>query len=44
MADRAEDPRDVGVRDTPQEAVRDALKALGEPYASEMAEGVARND
>ena len=39
-ADLAEDSRDVGVGDTPQEAVRAALKALGEPYASEMAEGV----
>ncbi len=39
-ADLAEDSRDVGVGDTPQEAVRAALRALGEPYANEMAEGV----
>ena len=39
-ADLAEDSRDVGVGDTPQEAVRAALWALGEPYASEMAEWV----
>jgi len=39
-ADLAEDSRDVGVGDTPAEAVRAALKALGEPYASEMAAGV----
>jgi len=39
-ADLAEDSRDVGVGDTPQEAVRTALRALGEPYASEMAAGV----
>ena len=38
-ADLAEDSRDVRVGDTPQEAVRAALKALGEPYASEMAAG-----
>jgi hypothetical protein len=37
-ADLAEDSRDIGVGDTPQEAVRAALEALGEPYASEMAE------
>ena len=30
----AEDSRDVGVGDTAQEAVRAALRALGEPYAS----------
>ncbi len=41
-ADLAEDSRDVGIGDTPQEAVRAALKALGEPYASEMAEGTRR--
>jgi len=35
----AEDSRDVGVGDTLQEAVRGALKALGEPYASAMAKG-----
>ena len=38
-ADLAEDSRDVGVGDTEQEAVRASLKALGEPYASEMAVG-----
>ena len=36
-ADLAEDSRDVGVGDAPQEAVRAALRSLGEPYASEMA-------
>ena len=40
-ADLGEDSRDVGVEDTPQEAVRAAvraaLRALGEPHASEMA-------
>ena len=40
-ADLAEDSRDVGVADTPQEAVRAALRSLGEPFASEMAEGLA---
>ena len=39
-ADLAEDSLDVGVGDSPQGAVRAALKALGEPYATEMAEGV----
>jgi len=39
-ADPAEDSLDVGVGDTAQEAVRAAPRALGEPYASEMAEGV----
>jgi hypothetical protein len=39
-ADLAEDSRDVGVRDTPREAVRAALRSLGERYANEMAEGV----
>lgn len=39
-ADLGEDSRDVGVGETPQEAVRAALEALGEPYASEMAVGV----
>ena len=39
-ADLAEDSRDVGVEDTPQEAVRAALRSLGEPYASEMADEV----
>ena len=43
-ADLGEDSRDIGVGDTPQEAVRAALRSLGEPYASEMAEGVARRD
>jgi hypothetical protein len=38
-ADLAEDSRDIGVGDTPQEAVRAALESLGEPYASEMAKG-----
>jgi hypothetical protein len=44
IADLAEDSRDVGVGDTPQEAARAALKALGEPYASEMPAGVAPKD
>jgi hypothetical protein len=39
-ADLGEDSRDVGVGDTPQEAVKVALQALGEPYASEIAAGV----
>jgi hypothetical protein len=39
-ADIAEDSRDVGVGDTPQQAVKAALEALGEPYVSEMAKGV----
>ena len=39
-ADLGEESRDVGVGDTPREAVRAALKALGEPHASEMAEGL----
>jgi len=43
-ADPGEDPRDIGVGDTPQQAVRDALGSLGEPYASEMAEDAARRD
>jgi hypothetical protein len=37
-----EDSRDVGVGDTPQEAVRAALRSLGEPCASEMAAGVGK--
>ena len=37
-ADLAEDSRDLGVGETPQEAVRVALRSLGEPYATEMAE------
>jgi hypothetical protein len=36
-ADLAEDSRDVGAGDTPQEAVRAALRSLGGPYAGEMA-------
>ena len=39
-ADLAEDSRDVGVGDTPREAVRAVLRSPGEPYASEMAGGV----
>ena len=39
-ADPAEDSKDVGVGDTPQEAVSAALKTLDGPYAIEMAEGV----
>jgi hypothetical protein len=35
-ADLAEDSRDVGVGDTPQEAVKAALRALGDSYTSEM--------
>jgi hypothetical protein len=35
-ADLGEDSRDVGVGDTPKEAVREALRSLGEPYAREM--------
>ena len=38
-ADMAEDSRDGGVGDSAQEAVRAALNALGEPYASEIAAG-----
>ncbi len=38
-ADLGEDSRDVGVGDTPHEAVKEALGSLGEPYASEMANG-----
>ena len=30
----------IGVGDTPQEAVRAALMALGEPYATEMADRI----
>ena len=36
-ADLGEDSWTWGVGDTAQEAVRAALQALGEPYASEMA-------
>ena len=39
-ADLAEGSRDVGVGDTPREAVKAAQRSLGEPYASEMAAGV----
>ena len=39
-ADLAEDRPDVGTGDTPREAIRNALRALGEPYATEMANGV----
>ena len=39
-ADLAQDSRDVGVGDTPQEAVKAALRSLGEPYATDMAESV----
>ncbi len=35
-ADLAEDRPDVGSGDTPREAIRDALRALGEQYASDM--------
>jgi len=38
--DLAVDSWDVEVGDTPQEAVRAALRALGEPKAGTMAEGV----
>jgi hypothetical protein len=40
-ADLGEDSRDVGVGDAPQEAVKEALRSLGEPYASEMAESLS---
>jgi hypothetical protein len=43
-ADLGEDSRDIGVGDTPQEAVRAALSSLGEPYASQMAEDATRRD
>ena len=39
-ADLGEDSRDVGMGDTPQEAVRAALRSLGKPCASEMAAGM----
>ena len=39
-ADLAEDSRDIGVGNTPREAVRAALQALGEPYATVMADGI----
>jgi hypothetical protein len=38
-ADLGEDSQDVGVRDTAQEAVEEALRGLGEPYVSEMVAG-----
>jgi hypothetical protein len=38
-ADLRKGSRDLGLGDTPQAAVREALRALGEPYASEMAAG-----
>ena len=41
-ADLGEDSRDVGVGGTRQAAVRAALRSLGEPYASEMAEDAGR--
>lgn len=43
-ADLAEVARDIGVGDTPRDAVRAALAPLGEPYASEMADGVGHVD
>jgi len=43
-ADLGEDSRDIGVGDTPREAVRAALRSLREPYASEMAAGVEDED
>jgi len=42
-ADLGGESRDVGVGDSPQEAVRAALRRLGEPYAGEMAESVRRD-
>ncbi len=39
-ADLGEDSWDVGVDDTPVEAVRAALRTLGEPHASDLAAGV----
>lgn len=39
-ADLGDDSRDVGVGDTPCEAAWTALRSLGEPFASEMADGV----
>lgn len=35
-ADLGGDSRDIGVGDTPQEAVRAALGSLGEPYVSDL--------
>jgi hypothetical protein len=40
-ADLGEDSRHVGVADTTQDAVKSALRSLGEPYASDVAAGVA---
>lgn len=37
VADFAQEP-DVGTAFNPRDAVRNTLKALGEPYATEMAE------
>ena len=34
-ADLGEGSRDIGIGDTPRQAVKATLKALGEPYASE---------
>ena len=39
-ADLGEDSRDVGIGDTRQEAAQEALRSLGEPYASAMAENL----
>ena len=41
-ADQAEDSMDVGVGDRSHEEVLAALRALGEPCASEMAAGVGQ--
>ena len=38
--EEARPSRDVGVGDSLQEAVRAALRSLGEPYASEIVAGV----
>ena len=40
-ADLAEHSRGIGVGDVPKEPVRAAFRALGEPYAIEMAEAYA---
>ena len=39
-ADLGEDSRDVGIGDTPQEAVREALRSLGGPHATELADSM----
>ena len=39
-ADLGDGSRDVGVGDTQRGAVNEALRSLGEPYASEMTDGV----